>query len=128
MWNAAFRVPERHDSLAAVFAAWRRPRGRSEPGAARLALSSASVPQDGVVQRTLENSVLADTVTDDAMLAVSAVVTREGGLADLSVSPTIAIGATSRACSTPSLRRGSSPPIRRTPIAVNLVWISRKQR
>jgi len=37
-----------------------------------------SVPQDGVVQRTLEDSVLTGTVSDmDSMLALSAVVTRD---------------------------------------------------
>ena len=45
-----------------------------------------SVPQDGVVQRTLESTALADGVSEsDTMLAVSAVVTREGRVSDLLV-------------------------------------------
>jgi hypothetical protein len=120
-----FASPERHDSLAAVFAVMAAPSG-SDLNPARLdwRYRPPSVPQNGVVQQTLENSVLADTVTDDTMLAVSAVVTREGGVADLSVLTndrdrrhvTSLLDAISQARLQPAELGGS-------PVAVNLVWI-----
>jgi hypothetical protein len=120
-----FASPERHDSMAAVIAVMAAPLG-SDLNPARLdsRYRLPSVPQDGVVQRTLESSVLADTVSDDMMLAVSAVVTREGGVADLSVLTndrdrrhvTSILDAISQARLQPAEFGGS-------PIAVNLVWI-----
>jgi putative zinc finger protein len=120
-----FASPERHDSLAAVFAVMAAPSG-SDLNPARLdwRYRPPSVPQDGVVQRTLESSVLADSLTDDTMLAVSAVVTREGGVADLSVLTndrdgrhvTNLLDAISQARLQPAEFGGS-------PVAVNLVWI-----
>jgi hypothetical protein len=120
-----FASPERHDSMAAVIAVMAAPSG-SDLNPARLdwRYRPPSVPQDGVVQQTLESSVLADTVTDDMMLAVSAVVTREGGVADLSVLTkdrdrrhvTNILDAISQARLQPAQLEGA-------PIAVNLVWI-----
>jgi hypothetical protein len=120
-----FASPERHDSMAAVIAVMAAPSG-SDLNPARLdwRYRPPSVPQDGVVQRTLENSVLVDTVTDDTMLAVSAVVTREGGVADLSVLTndrdhrhvTNLLDAISQARLQPAEFGGA-------PVAVNLVWI-----
>ena len=82
-----FASPERHDSMAAVIAVMAAPSG-SDLNPARLdgRYRFPSVPQDGVVQRTLESTALADGVSDiDTMLAVSAVVTREGRVSDLEV-------------------------------------------
>jgi Putative zinc-finger len=120
-----FASPERHDSLAAVFAVMAAPSG-SDLNPARLdaRYRPPSVPQDGVVQRTLENSILSNTFDDDTMLAVSAVVTREGGVADLSVLTndrdrrhvTNILDAISQARLQPAEFGGS-------PVAVNLVWI-----
>jgi hypothetical protein len=118
-----FASPERHDSLAAVIAVMAAPSG-SDLNPARLdwRYRPPSVPQDGVVQRTLENN--ADSVVDDTMLAVSAVVTREGGVADLSVLTndrdrrhvTGLLDAISQARLQPAEFAGA-------PVAVNLVWI-----
>jgi len=120
-----FASPERHDSLAAVFAVMAAPAG-SDLNPARLdwRYRPPSVSQNGVVQRTLESNILADSVTDDTMLAVSAVVTREGGVADLSVLTndrdrrhvSSLLDAISQARLQPAELGGS-------PIAVNLVWI-----
>jgi hypothetical protein len=121
-----FASPERHDSMAAVIAVMAAPSG-SDLNPARLDsryITPPSVPLDGVVQQTLESSVLSDTVSDDMMLAVSAVVTREGGVADLSVLTkdrdrrhvTSLLDAISQARLQPAELGGS-------PVAVNLVWI-----
>jgi hypothetical protein len=120
-----FASPERHDSLAAVIAVMAAPSG-SDLNPARLdwRYRPPSVPQDGVVQRTLEDNILADTVSADTMLAVSAVVTREGGVADLSVLTndrdrrhvTSILDAISQARLQPAEFGGA-------PVAVNLVWI-----
>ena len=66
-----------------------------------------SVPQDGIVQQTLERSVLADGMSDeDSMLALSAVVTREGSVADLSV---LANSATASTCTSLISTRSRRP-------------------
>jgi Putative zinc-finger len=117
---------ERHDSLAAVFAVMAAPSG-SDLNPARLdwRYRVPSVPQDGVVQRTLENSVLTDSVSDmDTMLALSAVVTRDGSVSDLSVlrnttdrhQVSSILDAISQARLQPAELAGS-------PVAVNLVWL-----
>jgi hypothetical protein len=120
-----FASPERHDSLAAVIAVMAAPSG-SDLNPARLdwRYRPPSVPQNGVVQRTLEDNILADTLSDDTMLAVSAVVTKEGGVADLSVLTndrdrrhvTGLLDAISQARLQPAEFGGA-------PVAVNLVWI-----
>jgi hypothetical protein len=82
-----FASPERHDSMAAVIAVMAAPSG-SDLNPARLdgRYRFPSVPQDSVVQRMLESTALADGVSDtDTMLAVSAVVTREGRVSDVAV-------------------------------------------
>jgi Putative zinc-finger len=117
---------ERHDSLAGVIAVMAAPSG-SDLNPARLdwRYRVPSVPQDGVVQRTLESSVLSETVADlDTMLAIRAVVTREGSLEDVSVLKndrdrehvTNILDAISQARLQPAELAGS-------PIAVNLVWL-----
>jgi hypothetical protein len=117
---------ERHDSLAGVFAVMAAPSG-SDLNPARLdwRYRVPSVPQNGVVQRTLEDSVLTGTVSDmDSMLALSAVVTRDGSVADLSILTndhdgrrvTSLLDAISQARLQPAELAGS-------PVAVNLVWL-----
>lgn len=117
---------ERHDSLAGVFAVMAAPSG-SDLNPARLdwRYRVPSVPQDGVVQRTLEDNILTDTVSDmDSMLALSAVVTRDGSVADLSILTndhdgrrvTSLLDAISQARLQPAELAGS-------PVAVNLVWL-----
>lgn len=115
---------ERHDSLAAVFAVMAAPSG-SDLNPARLdwRYRVPSVPQDGVVQRTLENSVLNESDMD-TMLALSAVVTRDGSVSDLSVLRNTTdrhqvnsiLDAISQARLQPAELAGS-------PVAVNLVWL-----
>jgi hypothetical protein len=117
---------ERHDSLAAVFAVMAAPSG-SDLNPARLdwRYRVPSVPQNGVVQHTLESSMLADTLSDvDTMLALSATINRDGTVADLSIlrndrdrqHVTSILDAISRARLEPAELAGS-------PVAVNLVWL-----
>jgi hypothetical protein len=117
---------ERHDSLAGIFAVMAAPSG-SDLNPARLdwRYRVPSVPQDGVVQRTLESNILADSVSDvDTMLALSAVVTRDGSVSDLLVLRNNSDGqhlssildAISQARMLPAELGGS-------PVAVNLVWL-----
>jgi hypothetical protein len=115
---------ERRDSLAGVFAVMAAPSG-SDLNPARLdwRYRVPSVPQDGVVQRTLESNSL--TQSDlDTMLALSAVVNRDGSVADLLVLKndrdrehvTSILDAISQARLEPAELAGS-------PVAVNLVWL-----
>jgi hypothetical protein len=117
---------ERHDSLAGVIAVMAAPSG-SDLNPARLdwRYRVPSVPRNGVVQRTLESSVLAETVADlDTMLAIRAVVNRDGSVANVSVLKndrdrqhvTSILDAISQARLQPAELAGS-------PIAVNLVWL-----
>jgi hypothetical protein len=119
-------MPARHDSLAGVFAVMAAPSG-SDLNPARLDYRYIlpSVPQDSVVQRTLETSVLSDNVSgSDSMLAIRAVVTREGSVEDLSVlrndsdrrHATSILEAISQARLQPAELEGS-------PVAVRLVWL-----
>jgi hypothetical protein len=111
--------------MAAVIAVMAAPSG-SDLNPARLdwRYRVPSVPQNGVVQRTLESTVLSNDVPEDMMLAVSAVVTREGGVADLSIlsndrdrrQVTSILDAISQTRLQPAELEGS-------PVAVNLVWI-----
>jgi Putative zinc-finger len=124
--TVASAANERHDSLAAVFAVMAAPSG-SDLNPARLdwRYRVPSVPQDSMVQQTLERSVLGDGRSDvDSMLALSAVVTRDGSVADLSVlrnssgreQVTSLLSAISQARLQPAELEGA-------PIAVNLVWL-----
>jgi len=116
-----FASPERHDSMAAVIAMMAAPSG-SDSNPARLdwRYRVPSVREDfGVVEATLVKTVS----DDDSMVAFSAVVTREGRVADLSVLTngrdrriTNILGAISQARLQPAELAGS-------PIAVNLVWL-----
>lgn len=124
--TVASATTERHDSLAAVFAVMAAPSG-SDLNPARLdwRYRVPSVPQDSMVQQTLERNVLSDGTSDvDSMLALSAVVTRDGSVADVSVlrnstgrePMTSLLSAISQARLQPAELEGS-------PIAVNLVWL-----
>jgi hypothetical protein len=121
-----FASPERHDSMAAMIAVMAAPSG-SDLNPARLdsRYRVPSMPQNGVVQQTLESSMLANTLSDaDTMLAVSVVVTREGLVSDLSVltnasdrkQVTNILDAIAQTRLTPAELQGS-------PVAVNLVWV-----
>lgn len=135
-----FASPERHDSMAAVIAVMAAPSG-SDLNPARLdgRYRPPSVPQDGMVQRALESTALADGVSDaDTMLAVYAVVTREGRVSDLEVlgndrhdhQVSSILDAISQARLQPAeLGWATSQALGRTqsndgsPVAVNLVWL-----
>jgi hypothetical protein len=118
-------MPARHDSLAGVFAVMAAPSG-SDLNPARLdyRYSLPSVPQDSLVQRTLETTVLSDKVSaSDSMLAIRAVVTREGSVEDLSVlrndsdqHVTSILDAMKQVRLQPAELEGS-------PVAVRLVWL-----
>jgi hypothetical protein len=116
---------ERHDSLAAVFAVMAAPSG-SDLNPARLdwRYRVPSVPQDGVVQRTLENNVLTNSVSDmDTMLALSAVVTRDGSVSDLSVLRNTSDRQVSSILDAISQARLQPAELAGSPVAVNLVWL-----
>jgi hypothetical protein len=121
-----FASPERHDSMAAVIAVMAAPSG-SDLNPARLdgRYRFPSVPQDGVVQRTLESTALADGVSDiDTMLAVSAVVTREGRVSDLEVLGNDRHGRQiSSILDAISQTRLQPAELGGSPVAVNLVWL-----
>ena len=120
-----FASPERHDSIAARMAVLAAPSG-SDLNPARLdgRYQFPSVPQDGVVQQTLERTALAEGVRHDTMLTVSAVVTLDGRMSDLLVlgnarhgsQVTSILDAISQARLQPAELAGS-------PVAVNLVWL-----
>ncbi len=115
------RRPSENDSLAAVIAMLAAPSG-SDLNPARLdcRYRVPSVPQDGIVQATLESTVS----EHDSMLALSAVVSREGVVSDLSVltntrdrrQVSSLLDAISQARLEPAEFAGS-------PVAVNLVWL-----
>jgi hypothetical protein len=120
-----FASPERHDSMAAVIAVMAAPSG-SDLNPARLdgRYQFPRVPQDAVVQRALEDTALADGLTDDTMLAVSAVVSREGRVSDLLV---LANDRHTRQVSSIldaiSQTRLQPAELAGSPVAVNLVWL-----
>jgi hypothetical protein len=116
-----FASPEKNDSMAAVITMLAAPSG-SDLNPARLdsRYRVPSVPLDSLVQATLES-----TVSDhDSMLALSAVVSREGVVSDLSVltntrdrrQVSSILDAISQARLQPAEFAGS-------PVAVNLVWL-----
>jgi hypothetical protein len=115
---------ERHDSLAAVFAVMAAPSG-SDLNPARLdwRYRVPSVPQDGVVQRTLENSILTDSLSDDTMFMLSAVVTRDGSVADLSVLRNSSDRQVNSILDAISQARLQPAELAGSPVAVNLVWL-----
>jgi hypothetical protein len=117
-----YASPERNDSLAAVITVMAAPLG-SDLNPARLDpwIRVPSVPQDGVVSATLENSVLRQ---QDHMLALSAVVTKEGRVWGLELLP----GGHDRGDVTrflDALSRGRLEPAQfgGSPVAVNLIWL-----
>ncbi len=117
-----FASPERNNSLAAMIAVSAAPSG-SNLNPARLGgiIQVPSVPENGVVYATLENSM----VRDDLMLPLSAVVTREGrvsGLELLSNDHHLREGVIAVV---EGLSRGRLEPAQfgGSPVAVNLVWL-----
>jgi hypothetical protein len=127
--NVVHAAPDRSDSLAAVFAMLGAEAG-SDLNPAPLdgrglnkgptPVLVPTVPQDGVVYATLENS----TIPDDVMVPLSVKVTREGRvegleMLDRSVSPRQVqdlMDALSRGRLEPAQYGGD-------PVAVNLVWL-----
>jgi hypothetical protein len=117
-----FASPERNDSLAAMITVMEAPSG-SDLKPARLdgRIRVPSVPENGIVYATLENSL----IQDDVMLPLSAVVTREGRVSglellgndhDLREKVEALVEALSRGRLEPAQFGGS-------PVAVNLVWL-----
>ena len=116
-----FASPERNDSLAAVIAVMGAPSG-SDLNPVRLDgwIRVPSVPEDGVVQATLARTLS----QDELVVALSAVITREGRVSGLSVltndhdqrEVVNILDAISGARLEPAQFGGS-------PVAVNLVWL-----
>ena len=119
-----FASPERTDSLAAIITVMAAPSG-SDLNPARLDryIRVPSVPENGVVYATLENRMLDER---DQMLAMSAIVTKEGRGSGLELlndhdeydqqDVTDLVNALSRGRLEPAQYGGS-------PVAVNLVWL-----
>ncbi|PYR93539.1 MAG: hypothetical protein DMF84_09050 [Acidobacteria bacterium] len=116
-----FASPERDDSLRAMIAVVAAPWGSDlNPASLDGLIQAPTVPQDGLVRATLEQS----GSQGELMLALSAVVSREGRVSELSVLANdrdrrhIArlLDAISRSRLEPA-RYGTDP------IAVNLVWL-----
>jgi hypothetical protein len=117
-----FASPERNNSLAAMIAVKAAPSG-SNLNPARLGgiIRVPSVPENGIVYATLENSM----VRDEVMLPLSAVVTREGrvsGLELLNNDHDLREGVVALV---EGLSRGRLEPAQfgGSPVAVNLVWL-----
>jgi hypothetical protein len=115
-----FASPERHDSLAAILAVMAAPSG-SDLNPLRLDryIRVPSVPENGPMAATLARTIS----EEELVLALSAVVTRDGSLEDLAVlnnddrrEVLSILEAISRSRLEPA-RFGSSP------VAVNLVWL-----
>ncbi|MCA1563273.1 MAG: zf-HC2 domain-containing protein [Acidobacteria bacterium] len=115
-----FASPERHDSLAAILAVMAAPSG-SDLNPLRLDryIRVPSVPENGPMAATLARTIS----EEELVLALSAVVTRDGSLENLAVlnnddrrEVLSILEAISRSRLEPA-RFGSSP------VAVNLVWL-----
>lgn len=118
-----FASPERGDSLAAMITVMAAPSG-SDLNPARLDryIRVPSVPENGVVYATLENRIVDER---DLMVAMSAVVTREGKLSGLSVLNKAAHDGTDVTDLVNALSESRLEPAQYgdTPVAVNLVWL-----
>jgi hypothetical protein len=116
-----FASPERNNSLAAMIAVNAAPSG-SNLNPVRLGgvIQVPSVPENGVVYATLENSM----VQDDLVLPLSAVVTREGRVSGLELL-TKEHNLREVVALIDGLSRGRLEPAQfgGSPIAVNLVWL-----
>jgi hypothetical protein len=116
-----FSPPERNDSLAAVIAVMGAPSG-SDLNPVRLdnRIRVPSLPENGVVQATLVNNVS----DEELVLALSAVVSREGRVSDVSV---LSDGHEGRQISDllDAIAQGRLEPAQfaGSPVAVNLVWL-----
>jgi hypothetical protein len=124
-----FASPERNDSLAAVLAVLGAPGGSDlnpavldgrNMNGGPLRPQAPTVPQDGVVYLSLQNSMM----TDDLQLLLSANVSREGHLSDLKMLSNDVDGrgvqdlmhAISRGRLEPAQYEGA-------PVAANVVWL-----
>jgi hypothetical protein len=112
--------------MAAVIAVMAAPSG-SDLNPARLdgRYQFPRVPQDAVVQRALEDTALANGLTEtDTMLAVSAVISREGRVSDLLVLANDRHGRqVSSILDAISQTRLQPAELAGSPVAVNLVWL-----
>jgi len=117
-----FASPERNNSLAAMIAVEAAPSG-SNLNPVRLGgiIRVPSVPENGVVYATLENSL----VRDDLMLPLSAVVTREGRVSGLELLNNTHDRREGVIALVEGLSRGRLEPAQfgGSPVAVNLVWL-----
>jgi hypothetical protein len=116
-----YASPERNDSLRAMITVMAAPSGSNLNPASMdgLMIQAPSVPEDGVVQDSLERS----GAEGEMMLAMSAVITREGKISGVEV---LGDGRGRRQVAqlVNEISRGRLEPARygTDPIAVNLVW------
>jgi hypothetical protein len=117
-----FASPERNDSLLAMITVMAAPSGSNLNPASMdgLMIQAPSVPEDGVVRDSLERS----GAEGELMLAMSAVITREGNISGVEV---LGDGRGRRQVArlVDEISHGRLEPARygTDPIAVNLVWL-----
>lgn len=116
-----YASPERDDSLRAIIAVMAAPSGSDlNPASLDGLIQAPTVPQDGLVRAMLEQS----GSQGELALALSAVVSREGRVSELSV---LANDRDRRQVAQllDAISRGGLEPARygSDPIAVNLVWL-----
>jgi putative zinc finger protein len=124
-----FASPERDDSLAAIIAVVGAPSGSNKNPASLddWLIKAPRVPEDGIVRASLERS----GSEGELMLALSAVITREGNISGVEV---LGDGGRGRQVSqlVNEISRGRLDPARQwdaplrqwdDPVAVNLVWL-----
>ncbi len=118
-----FASPERGDSLAAMITVMAAPSG-SDLNPARLDryIRVPSVPENGVVYATLQNRLLDER---DLILAMSAVVTKEGRVSGLELLNDEHDGGSEVMDIVNALSDSRLEPAQygNTPVAVNLVWL-----
>jgi hypothetical protein len=117
-----FAAPERHDSLRAVISVMAAPIGSNlNPGRLEAYMQLPSVPRRGPME-----AMLARPVSEEELeLALSAIVTREGRVSDVSVLANDADLEPEVQLILDAISRAKLEPARfqETPMAVNLVWL-----
>lgn len=125
--TVTYASPERNDSLSTMLVRMGAPWGSDlKPAPLDWRHTVPSVPQDGVVQATLERSVLQSNPTDpdDTMMTLSAVVSREGRVSDLAVLSRLQDPQqVSRILDAISQGRLQPAELGGSPVAVNLIWL-----
>jgi hypothetical protein len=117
-----FAAPERHDSLRAMISVMAAPIGSNlNPGRLETYIQVPSVPKRGPMEAMLARPVS----EEELQLALSAVVTREGRVSDVSVLANDSGLEPEVQLILDGISRARLEPARfqETPMAVNLVWL-----